>query len=123
MAHRLIAAAAMLCAALAQAQLTDPTRPAGAAAAPGTAANGLAESSVPVLQSVKLPRKGAASAVIGGRLVRVGEQVGEARLVRLSETQAVLEGPAGRTVLELNPNISKRSAAQPRPKAQEQARD
>jgi hypothetical protein len=36
--------------------------------------------------------------------------LGEARLTRVSETEAVLEGPAGRQILKMTPEALKRQA-------------
>lgn len=90
--------------ALAQVELADPTRPpAGlvAEAASSEAASG------PVLQSVLIPRKGRAVAVIGGQQVYLGEMYGESRLIKLTEREAVLEGPSGVERLMLTPGIEK----------------
>lgn len=97
--------------------LPDPTRPpasmidlqgpAGAAMATG-----------PVLQSVLLSRE-RKSAIIGGERVELGGLYGDARLIRLSDSEAVLEGPEGRTVLRLlpgaqrTPSVARRPAGKP----------
>ena len=88
----------------ARAQLADPTRPpagvletAGEAGAPAG----------PVLQSVLIPKNGKPLAVIDGQLVRLGERYGESRLVKLSEREAVLDGPAGIERLRLTPDVEK----------------
>jgi MSHA biogenesis protein MshK len=60
-----------------------------------------------VLQSVFLPRKGKPFAVIGGQTVKLGEMYGDSRLVKLSEREAVLDGPAGIESLLLTPGIEK----------------
>ncbi len=60
------------------------------------------------LTSVMVPKKGKPMAVIGGQLVPLGGMVGEARLVRLSETEAVLEGPEGTERLYLTPDVEKK---------------
>lgn len=86
--------------------MSDPTRPPG----------GLAESveavgsGGPVLQSVMLSpsRK---VAVISGELVVLGGRYGSSRLVRLTETEAVLKNGADVTVLRLHPQVVKRAAA------------
>lgn len=85
--------------------LDDPTRPpAGVVGADGSVA---AAGSIG-LTSVFLPKKGRAAAVIDGQLVEVGGIVREARLVRLSETEAVLEGPEGIERLYLTPDVEKK---------------
>ncbi|MBK9444935.1 MAG: hypothetical protein IPO00_01845 [Betaproteobacteria bacterium] len=60
------------------------------------------------LTSVLTPKKGKPTAVIGGQVVPLGGFVGEARLVRLSETEAVLEGPEGIERLYLTPDVEKK---------------
>lgn len=117
MAHRLVRLAVipvlLLVAATVLAQgslvdMADPTRPpAGfvADAASGEAASG------PVLQSVLILRKGRAVAVIGGQQVVLGEMYGESRLVKLTEREAVLEGPSGVERLMLTPGIEKTNIA------------
>lgn len=110
MAHRLaqvtVAIALLSSAATvsAQTELADPTRPpAGLVveAAGGEATGGS------VLQSVLIPKKGRAVAVIGGQQVYLGEMYGESRLIRLTEREAVLEGPSGVERLMLTPGVEK----------------
>ncbi len=88
----------------AQGALSDPTRPPAGLSAPTLDA--LAETE-PVLQSVVIPKKGKPVAVIGGKQVRLGELYGESRLIKLTEKEAVLEGPAGIERLMLTPGIEK----------------
>ena len=89
----------------AQSPLADPTRPPAGYAQDGDAP--AAAPSGPVLESVVLPKKGRPLAVIGGRLVRVGEYYGDSRLIRVTEREAVREGPAGIERLFLTPGIEK----------------
>lgn len=84
--------------------LTDPTRPPGALAV--TAGDGMV-SSGPVLQSVKLSQ-GRKVAMISGEMVALGGRYGSARLVRLTESEAVLKDGAETTVLKLFPLVEKR---------------
>lgn len=84
--------------------LADPTRP--PAFMPGGGADGSLAPAGPVLQSV-LISAGRKSAIISGERVELGEKFGETRLTRLTETEAVLEGPQGRTVLRLVPKVEK----------------
>ena len=89
---------------IAQSELADPTRPPAELltdeAVPGDGAG-------PVLQSVLIPKKGRAVAVIGGEQVRLGEMYGDSRLIKLTEREAVLEGPSGVERLMLTPGIEK----------------
>ena len=98
----------------ASAPLADPTKPPSNFSEPAA----LADESLtgPVLQSVVIPAKGRPIAIIGGQEVRLGGLYGERRLTRLSEREAVLEGPDGVERLLLTPgiektNITPRSAA------------
>lgn len=114
MAHRLtrlVAIPVLLFAsatAFAQADLADPTRPPAGLVAEATSSEAVTG---PVLQSVLIPRKGRAMAVIGGQPVRLGEMYGESRLIKLTEWEAVLEGPSGVERLLLTPGIEKTNIA------------
>ncbi len=97
----------MVSAAVAQ-SLVDPTRPpVGLADMAGSAAVG-----GPVLQSVMLS-PGRKVAVISGEAVILGGRYGAARLVRLTETEAVLKNGAETIVLKLYPRVEKRVAGRP----------
>lgn len=86
--------------------LADPTQPpAGIMGPDGTT---IADPGSAGLTSVLLPRKGKPSAIIDGKVVTLGEAVGEARLVRVSETGVVLEGPAGVERMYLSPDVEKK---------------
>jgi MSHA biogenesis protein MshK len=88
----------------AQAQaLTDPTRPPSALpASPGAQE----ETTGPQLQSILLS-SGRKVAVINGVMVPLGGMVGEARVVRITETQVVLKKGAETEVLKMYPGIDK----------------
>jgi len=86
--------------------MTDPTRPPGGLAA---AAGDEAASGGPVLQSVMLS-PGRKVAMISGEIVVLGGRYGAARLVRLTESEAVLKNGAETTVLRLYPLVEKRVA-------------
>ncbi|MBI3523383.1 MAG: hypothetical protein HY066_02455 [Betaproteobacteria bacterium] len=83
-----------------------PTGPAGTAAAPVNSG----------LQTVILREGQKPMAVINGVQVKLGEKVGDATLVKLNESEAVLQGPSGREVLRMTPGIEKTSAT-PKPAA------
>jgi MSHA biogenesis protein MshK len=83
------------------ATLSDPTRP---PASMGQGQGGPVISHLPVLQSVFISRD-RKWAIIGGQRVDLGAKFGESRLTGLSEGEAVLEGPQGRTVLRLVPEV------------------
>ena len=84
---------------------SDPTRPPGGQAESADAVG----PGGPVLQSVMLSpsRK---VAVISGEMVVLGGRYGAAKLVRLTETEAVLKNGADVTVLRLHPLVEKRAA-------------
>ena len=90
--------------AYAQSSLADPTRP--PSGAPGFV-NSDEAAGGRVLQSVLIPRHGKPLAVIDGHTVRLGQRYGEARLVRVSERDVVLDGPDGIEHLQLTPGIEK----------------
>ncbi len=87
--------------------MTDPTRPPGALAT--AAGEGAAASGGPVLQSVMLS-PGRKVAMISGEIVVLGGRYGSARLVKLTESEAVLKNGAETTVLKLYPLVEKRVA-------------
>lgn len=91
--------------AFAQSLLPDPTQPPAGYAQDGDSSAAVV--SGPVLESVVIPKKGKPLAVISGRQVRLGEYYGESRLVRVTEREAVLDGPAGIERLPLTPGIEK----------------
>lgn len=99
---------AALCAstgAAAQSNLPDPTRPPGPVQSePAVEASGGAA----VLQSVMLPRSGRPWALIDGERVVLGGQLGDERVVRISEEAVVLEGPDGARTLRIVPHVEKK---------------
>jgi len=90
--------------------LGDPMRP-PAMAAPSPAEEG-ASRAAGRLQSV-LISPGRRVAVIDGRVVRLGERLGDATLVAISESQVVLQRPDGRETLKLTPVAEKKPAGRP----------
>lgn len=100
----------LLCLPLVHAQdLPDPTRPPAAMdtrpePAAGTQAGG------PMLQSVLIsPTRKAA--IISGRTVALGEKFGDARVVKITETEVVLRNGKEMQTLKLFPDIEKRPEA------------
>lgn len=65
------------------------------------------------LQSILWPQRGKPVAIIGGKTVPLGGRLGEARLIRLSEHEAVLQGPEGLTRLYLTPDVKKQMIVLP----------
>lgn len=95
--------------------LPDPTRPppefggdAAAAGAFGAApGGGAATAGRQGLQSVVLHKKGRSYALINGETVRLGDMVGDKKLVRISEGEVMLSGPQGQEILKLTPGVEK----------------
>lgn len=83
--------------------LDDPTRPPAAAFMGGAGVE-----SGKRLSSVVLPKNGRPAAIIGGQVVPLGGMVGNARLIRVTEYEAVLDGPDGIERLYLTPDVEKK---------------
>ena len=95
------------------AQLPDPTRPpAQFLVAPGEKSVEPPPSPLPRLQSVLISTKpdGRRVAVIDGVAVQLGSMVGDARLIEISSSQAVLLRNKERLVLLLHPTLTEDAA-------------
>lgn len=132
--HRLAIAALLLAQPTWAAEPLDPTRPpttqtpappvvalpTGGDRAAGSA--GDAASSELVLQSLQLPRSGDATAIISGRLYRVGDRIGAETITRIDAHGVVLKGPSatrgltpyGVLALNIEPAPRVRTAQAPR---------
>ncbi len=86
------------------AQAPDPTRPAAALLSPESAG---VTAPVEGVQTVILRRGGRSGAVVNGQYVEVGGKLGDKRVLKISESEVVLMGEAGREVLKLTPAIEK----------------
>lgn len=84
--------------------LRDPTRP---PAELGVGAEMAAKG--PILQSVLISR-GRKSAIIDGQVVGLGGKYGEARVVKITESEVVLKTGTITETLRLFPDVEKRSA-------------
>lgn len=86
--------------------ITDPTRPAGADVSP-TGTPGAAGQNTAGLQSI-VHRKGSKPyAVINGETVRLGGKVGEARVIKITDSTVILKSANGQETLSLTPGIDK----------------
>lgn len=84
---------------------SDPTRP---PASLGLVQEGIsAAASGPVLQSV-LISPGRRVAIISGKTVSIGEKFGEARVVKITESEVLLRNGTDLQTLKLFPGIEKR---------------
>lgn len=100
----------MLCLPSVHAQdLPDPTRPPAVMDARPEPTAGV-QAGGPVLQSVLIsPTRKAA--IISGRTVALGEKFGDARVVKITETEVVLRNGKEMQTLKLFPEIEKRPGA------------
>jgi MSHA biogenesis protein MshK len=89
--------------------LPDPTRPPASLGSDADAASGKPAGG-PELQSVLISpaRK---MAIISGQTVLLGEKYGEARLVKITETEVTLRSGTDLQVLRLFPGLDKKSAS------------
>lgn len=85
----------------------DPTRPPSALYVPN---DSTFIQVGPVLQSIRMAN-GRYTAVINGENVSVGSKIGEARVVKIRETEVVLKTADSLQTLKLFPEVEKRPAA------------
>lgn len=98
--------------------LADPTRPPVVTATPVAAASSTAPKAAPVpprLQSVQLGRGSEATALVDGRLLRVGDTLGEAKVVAIDLQGLQLMGPRGSERLWLLAALMQRPSSPPSP--------
>ena len=97
--------------------MVDPTRPPDELTVKPESSSGNDGKPAPAnggLQTI-IFRKGAKPmAVINGEIVYLGGKVGEARLVRLGETEVELDGPNGKEVMRMTPAVEKKIILQPK---------
>ncbi len=96
------ATASLLWSGLALAQYADPTRPPGASAADPV--SGAGDGGV---QAVIVRRGSKTTAVINGQPVKVGGSLDGKRVLRIGESEIVLQGDGGREVLKVMPAVDK----------------
>jgi MSHA biogenesis protein MshK len=82
--------------------LTDPTRPSVGLASTDAGDDAAA---APVLQSVMISAA-ARTAIIGGETVRLGGKYGDARVVKITETEVVLRTTSGTETLKRYPAVT-----------------
>ena len=92
-----------------QAQVPDPTRPAGNLVA-AEASGGVSAPVESGVQTVILRPGGKSAAVINGQYVVVGGKFGDKRVLRISESEVVLKGESGREVIKILPSVEKTPA-------------
>jgi MSHA biogenesis protein MshK len=99
-----LAATAMLCASAHGAPFGDPTRPPGQVEGAGDAG---ADSAIRVESILIAPDR--RIAIVNGREVTIGSQVGDARVVRISESEIVIRSAQGDETLKLFAPVVRRS--------------
>lgn len=82
--------------------LQDPTRPPAVMSSDSQTA----AASGPILQSVLISQQ-RVEAIINGHTVRVGDRVGEARVLRITANEVMLRNEAGVQTLKIFPDIQK----------------
>lgn len=116
---------ALLAAAVQAQPVADPTRPSaallgdapasktsGAASPRSPSAPAPAATALPRLHSVQLPRHGAASALLDGRVLRVGERSGDHLVVAIDGQGVTLRGPRGEQRLALFASVTKSASGE-----------
>jgi MSHA biogenesis protein MshK len=93
--------------------MRDPTVPSGSS---WTTPHGTASSTGPVLQSVMIS-PGLRVVVISGQAVKLGEKYGDSQVVRITESEVVLQGRGGSQTLKLYPGVEKRVVSRSEQKA------
>ena len=85
----------------------DPTRPPTSIASPVAEGAGPVEASGPVLQSI-LISPSRVVAIISGQSVKVGDRVGEAKVIKISDNEVTLRTGSDVKVLKLFSNVEKK---------------
>jgi len=94
--------------------MIDPTRPPPGVYAPESAEKA---TGAPVLQSVMITPT-ARTAIIGGEEVKLGAKFGDARVIKITETEVVLRTTGGTETLKMYPGVEIK-AVQPPQKAKQ----
>lgn len=93
--------------------LNDPTRP-PAEAYSGAAAESSGAQPPALLQSVMItPTE--RSAIIGGELIRLGGKYHDSRVVKITESEVVLQSAGGSEILRMYPDVSMKPVEPERP--------
>lgn len=96
----------------------DPTRPPAVLVETSAPETEETEAPPPLgLQTVLLRKNAKPLAIINGQSVELGGLLGELRLIRLTETEAVLQGPNGQEILRLMPDAERKTIVPPKPPA------
>jgi MSHA biogenesis protein MshK len=89
--------------------LVDPTRPPAGWLVRATPATDRPLNNV---QTVKTSKAGPL-ALVDGRVVKIGDPFGDSRVIRITDSEVVLQHPGGATeVMRIHPSVEKRPAVQ-----------
>lgn len=98
--------------------LNDPTRPPAEAYTGAAAESGSAPAAL--LQSVMItPTE--RTAIIGGELIKLGGKYREARVVKITESEVVLQSANGSEILRMYPDVSMKPVEPERPAGKQPA--
>jgi hypothetical protein len=67
------------------------------------------------VQTIIVRPRGKSGAVIDGHYVEVGQMIGDRRILKITESEVVLKGAAGREVMKVMPAIEKLPVRQSAP--------
>jgi MSHA biogenesis protein MshK len=98
--------------------MTDPTRPAQGVYSPESTDNAAV---APVLQSVMITPT-ARTAIIGGNAVKLGAKYGDARVIKITESEVVLRSASGTETLKMYPGVDVKPVTAPVTTAQKPVR-
>ncbi len=88
------------------AQVPDPTRPPDVMIPPESS-GGVVVPTESGVQTIILRPKGKSSAVINGQYVEVGDTLGDKKVLKIAESEVVLQGEGGREIMKVTPDIEK----------------
>jgi MSHA biogenesis protein MshK len=90
------------------AQVPDPTRPPDGVMTPESSGGVIVptESGVQAV-IVRSKGKGKSSAVINGQYVEVGDKLGDKKVLKITESEVVLQGEGEREIMKATPDIEK----------------
>lgn len=90
------------------AQVPDPTRPPAVVMTPESSGGVIVPTESGVQAVIVRPKgRGKSSAVINGQYVEVGDKLGDKKVLKIAESEVVLQGEGGREIMKVTPEIEK----------------
>jgi len=90
------------------AQVPDPTRPPAVVMTPEPSGGVIVPTESGVQAVIVRPKgKGKSSAVINGQYVEVGDKLGDKKVLKIAESEVVLQGEGEREIMKVTPDIEK----------------